>query len=188
MEEEYVDTELVILENIYDAGLKPVPLRQRDLAHVAGASLGMTNVILKRLAKKGLITIRKLNSRNIHYAVTPDGVNEIARRSYRYFKRTIRNVAFYRDQVDSAVAGAKRRGSSAVLLIGFSDLEFIVEHACARHGLSFLKVAEGGTAAPVLASGVFPVYAEGIQPYRPTPDPAAGLYLSRILTGRGTES
>lgn len=187
MENEPVDTELVILENIYDAASHPAGIRQRDLAHIAGASLGMTNVILKRLAKKGLITVRRMNSRIIQYAITPDGVNEIARRSYRYFKRTIRNVVFYRDRLDAAVAAAKRKGCSAVLLIGVSDLDFIVEHACARHGLSFLKVVDGGTAASVLASAVFPVYAENI-PASHENDGAPGLYLSRILTGAGQEA
>ncbi len=43
----------------------------------------MTNAILKRLAAKGFITMRRVNSRNIQYAVTPEGVDAIARRSYR---------------------------------------------------------------------------------------------------------
>jgi len=33
-----------------------------------GLSLGMTNAILKRLAAKGWITVRKVNNRNIRYA------------------------------------------------------------------------------------------------------------------------
>jgi predicted transcriptional regulator len=70
MVSEPVDTEFIILENIYDSSTQAAPLRQRDMAHVAGASLGMTNAILKRLAKKGWISVKKLNNRNIQYAVT----------------------------------------------------------------------------------------------------------------------
>ena len=33
----------------------------------------MTNSILKRLATKGFLTMRKVNVRNIHYLVTPEG-------------------------------------------------------------------------------------------------------------------
>ena len=33
----------------------------------------MTNAILKRLATKGFITMRKVNARNIHYLVTAEG-------------------------------------------------------------------------------------------------------------------
>jgi len=179
---EFADPELAILENIYDTSRLPVPLRQRDLAQVAGASLGMTNSILKRLAVKGLITVRRINSRNIHYAVTPDGISEIARRSYRYFKRTIRNVVFYRERLDEALALAKQRRVGAVLLVGLSDLDFIVEHACARHGISFLKALDEDTARRMRKDGFFLVVAENI-PAPPGEGSADELYLSRILSG-----
>lgn len=187
------DTELSILENIYARRSEVSAPRQRDLAAAAGASLGMTNAILKRLAQKGWIIVRRANSRKIQYAITPDGVNEIARRSYRYFKRTIKNVAFYRDLIDEAVAAAKRRGSTSVVLVGQSDLDFIVEHACSRHGLSFVKTLDDKLAAPVRAAGAFAIYSEA---YGASGDgPATGpernnvdgpaLRLAEILTGNG---
>ena len=49
----------------------------------------MTNSILKRLATKGFLSMRKVNARNIHYLVTPEGIDLIARRSYRYLRRTV---------------------------------------------------------------------------------------------------
>ncbi|GAB1484339.1 hypothetical protein MASR2M78_31570 [Treponema sp.] len=178
------DAELAILENLYESERKSSSLRQRELASAAGASLGMTNSILKRLAQKGLITASKLNSRNVQYAVTPAGINEIALRSYRYFKRTIRNVVFYRDRIDEAVSRAKGKGMQAVLLIGMSDLDFIVEHSCQRHGLSFLKAISPETAEPVRAYGVLSVFAENISsPERPN-DQQEELYLSSILSGQ----
>lgn len=177
------DAELVILESIYASQKTPRVLKQRDLANAAGASLGMTNAILKRLAHKGLIIILRVNSRNIQYAVTPDGINEIARRSYRFFKRTIKNVVFYRDRIDEAIAQAKLRGVQAVLLIGVSDLDFIVEHSCDRHGLPFLKAVDADVAAAALGAMVFPVFSESTLPKEQTSDEEA-LYLSSILSGR----
>jgi DNA-binding MarR family transcriptional regulator len=140
MNSQIIDSEYIILENIYDsAGQKTHPLRQRDLAKIAGTSLGMTNSILKRLAQKGWITIKKLNSRNIQYAVTLEGLNEIIRRSYRYFKRTIKNAVFYKDSLEGIVKNALGRDVHEVLLVGGSDLDFIVEHVCRRHGLSLVR-------------------------------------------------
>jgi DNA-binding MarR family transcriptional regulator len=156
------DTEFIILENIYDSLEQEVSLRQRDLAQIAGTSLGMTNSILKRLATKGWITIRKLNSRNIQYAITLEGLNEIVRRSYRYFKRTIKNVVFYKDRIDEAIAGAKKKNLTAVLLVGASDLEFIVEHSCQYFGLSFFKAADVSTALKPLGDKTLVVYSETI--------------------------
>jgi DNA-binding MarR family transcriptional regulator len=162
MQSKSPDTEFIILENIYDSLEQEVSLRQRDLAQIAGTSLGMTNFILKRLAKKGWITIRKLNSRNIQYAITLEGLNEIVHRSYRYFKRTIKNVVFYKDRIDEAVAGAKKKNLTAVLLIGTSDLEFIVEHSCQFYGLSFLKATDISTALKPLGDKTLVVYSETI--------------------------
>ena len=131
--------EYLILENIYASSPRKTPLKQRELAQITRTSLGMTNSILKRLTQKGWITIKKLNSRNIRYAVTLDGLDEIIKRSYRYFKRTIDNISFYRDTIDGYIQKAVREKINAVVLIGSSDLEFIVEHCCHRYGLSFLK-------------------------------------------------
>jgi DNA-binding MarR family transcriptional regulator len=180
MNNDFNDTEYIILENIYDSTRGETPLRQRDLAQIAGTSLGMTNSILKRLAQKGWITVKKLNSRNIQYAVTLEGINEILHRSYGYFKRTIKNVVFYKDSIDDIIQKAKRKDINAVLLIGVSDLDFIVEHACHRCGLSFLKSADTDKTLRALNENVFTVFAENI-PEAPSSPSKNTLYLSRML-------
>jgi DNA-binding MarR family transcriptional regulator len=180
MNSQTIDTEYVILENIYGSAAQEQPLRQRDLAQIAGTSLGMTNSILKRLARKGWITVKRLNSRNIRYAVTLEGINEIIHRSYGYFKRTIKNVAFYREAIDEIIQKAKQKNVNAVLLIGVSDLDFIVEHSCHRYGLSFLKSADMETAVPALNDRIFAVFAETI-PNAAHGAPKNSLFLSRIL-------
>jgi DNA-binding MarR family transcriptional regulator len=179
------DTEYLILEKVYDSSESQSPLRQRDLAQVAGTSLGMTNVILKRLARKGWITIRKLNSRNIQYAVTLEGMNEIIRRSYAYFKRTIKNLFFYKERIDQAIGEAKRRGIVSALLLGQSDLDFIVEHSCHRHGLKFLQIPDKDKAPPVNDASLL-VYAETI-PQTGAQPPGNALFLSRIALEKTPE-
>ena len=156
------DTEYIILENIYDSEGQQVLLKQRDMAQIAGASLGMTNSILKRLAQKGWITIRKLNSRNIQYAITLEGINEIIHRSYRYFKKTIKNVVYFKDILDDVIGKAANRNINTVLLVGTSDLDFIVEHACVRWNLNFQKINNDKNIASVLPRNCFKIYAEGI--------------------------
>jgi DNA-binding MarR family transcriptional regulator len=180
MNSEYPDIEYLILENIYDSGQERETMHQRDMARTAGASLGMTNSILKRLARKGWITVKRLNSRKIQYAVTLEGINEILKRSYGYFKRTIRNVVYYKDTIDEVIHGAQRKNVNAVLLIGISDLDFIVEHSCQRWGLSFLKAADETTVVQVLDEKIFAVYAENI-PDGSSPSSKNTLYLSRML-------
>jgi DNA-binding MarR family transcriptional regulator len=128
-----IDKELEILENIYH---NPHQVSQRDLAQIAGLSLGMTNVILKRLAGKGLLTIKKVNNRNIRYAVSPKGIEAITRKSYRYFKRTIKNVVFYRESIETLMTRIRERDYTGLILVGQSDLDFMVEHLAGKAGLT----------------------------------------------------
>ncbi len=130
------DQELEVLENIY---AQRDHVRQRDLARIAGLSLGMTNAIVKRLVQKGWLSIRKVNNRNIRYAVSAEGIDQISRRSYRYLKRTIKNIVYYREAIERFVREVKGRGYSGVMLVGPSDLDFIVEHACDMYAVSYLR-------------------------------------------------
>ena len=108
------DREFELLAQLQqDSGAK-----QRDLARAVGMSLGMTNALLKRLAAKGFITMKRTNSRKIQYVITPEGMQEAARRSRRYLKRTMKHVVRYKDTVRKAcrhAAGAPPAGRGSCL-------------------------------------------------------------------------
>lgn len=123
------EKETSILEYIY----KDDFVKQRDIAESAGISLGMANAVLKRLVEKGLLTVKQVNSRNIRYAVSPAGVEEILKRSYRCFRQTVADISFYRSEIEKAV----EQGCGKVLLAGKSDLEFLVEYACVKRNIKF---------------------------------------------------
>jgi DNA-binding MarR family transcriptional regulator len=151
-----LDREIDILENIRsERGGGTV--RQRDLARILGISLGMTNVILKKLAQKGWLTIRKINSRHIQYAITPAGLEAIARRSYRYLKRVVKNVVRYKEILQAFLEGVKRDGFTDLALVGASDFDFIIEHLCLHQGLTF-RLAETSTEV----GPAFVLYAEDV--------------------------
>lgn len=147
------DIELEVLRTISEH----THVHQRDIARIVGTSLGMTNAIVKRLAHKGLISIRKVNNRNIHYVVSSDGLEAIAKRSYRYLKRTIKNVVYYKQAIGEVVDTAQRHGFGALILVGHSDLDFIVEHWCLRLGVEYRSQA-----TPPDRTTAFVVYSEQI--------------------------
>jgi len=157
-----LDKELEILEHIYTRE----DVRQRDLAHIVGMSLGMTNAILKRLTQKGLLTVRKVNNRNIMYAVSPSGVDAIAKRSYRYLKRTIKNVVDYKEAILTVLEEVSSRGFDHVVLVGKSDLDFIVEHCCTKKELSFSHRKEFPD--PAEEDGAFYLFSENHAGYGQT--------------------
>jgi predicted transcriptional regulator len=151
-----VDKEIDILSQI----AKGEQVRQRDLSHMIGMSLGMTNAILKRLRHKGFLAIRKVNNRNIAYAVTPKGLEAITKRSYRYFKRTIRNIVYYREAIEAFVRDVKSRGYLGIALAGASDLDFVVEHVCEICGMRYLKDDSAIQAAKSGSDEFFLLYSE----------------------------
>lgn len=125
------DKEAIILEHIYYND----SLKQRELADKAGISLGMTNAILRRLIEKGWLMAKRLNSRNISYVVSPAGMEEIFRRGYHYFKRTIDDVHLYKERIEQLVSEAVAAGYKSITLVGKSDLDFLVEYACGKFGV-----------------------------------------------------
>ena len=133
----YTDKEYLILEHINDNSSHT---RQRDLAAAADLSLGMTNAVLKKLVSKGLLVMKRVNSRNIHYALTPEGLSHLARRSRALLKRTLSNVALYRDAAEHYITSLKAQGFTAITLQGPSDLDFILEWACMKNGLLFTSL------------------------------------------------
>ena len=126
---------LEVLKNNPSAG-------QRDMAEAIGLSLGMTNLLLKDLSAKGWMLMRKLSPRKVQYVLTPEGVKELSRRSYRFLKKSIRNVADCRVQLEALVLEAKAAGVRGLVLSGPSDLDFVLDYLCRQHGLEFRQSNE----------------------------------------------
>ena len=167
------EKELKILEKIHQ---NEDSIRQRDLAKIAGLSLGMTNSILKRLVEKGFVTVKKVNNRNIKYAVSPLGIEEISKRSFKYFKRTIKNVVVYREAVEEVLCSVKEMGYRSVILVGKSDIDFIIEHECMKKSLVLIREENRGN-----DSAKFYLFSENMDPEKTTEENS--IYLKKILIG-----
>jgi len=121
---------LEVLKNRPDAG-------QRDMAEAIGLSLGMTNLLVKDLSARGWMLMRRISPRKVQYVLTPEGMKELSRRSYRYLKKAIRNVADCRAQMEALVIEAKGSGALGLHLVSSSDLEFVLDSLCRQHALGF---------------------------------------------------
>ncbi|MCE9598993.1 MAG: winged helix-turn-helix transcriptional regulator [Spirochaetia bacterium] len=85
------------------ASLSNESANQRNLAKEAGLSLGMTNLLIRRLVKKGLIKVVTLNGRTLSYMLTPTGFAEKLRRSYDYVTASIRYITQVRARIRQLV-------------------------------------------------------------------------------------
>ena len=49
---------------------------QRHISARTGLSLGSVNLLLKKMVRKGLVKIERLNKRTVRYILTPQGIKE----------------------------------------------------------------------------------------------------------------
>ena len=57
-------------------------------------------------------------------------------------ERASRSAELYRDRLESFAIEAKRGGAETVVLVGSSEIEFLLAYVCERHGLIFVRSAD----------------------------------------------
>jgi len=142
---DHSNPELQLLESIYratDEGNSSALVSQRQLARNAGLSVGLTNALIRRFIERGWVKLLHVDGRKIKYALTPEGMEEIAIRVVEYFERAERNTELYRKKIDIFMEGVVREGYEAILLVGLSELDFLFDYACLKHGIQFYKNAK----------------------------------------------
>ena len=72
---------------------------QRRLASSAGIALGLTNLLVRRLAKKGFVKVVRVRPNRVRYLITPAGLREIARMSREYLRDSVRRYADARARI-----------------------------------------------------------------------------------------
>jgi DNA-binding MarR family transcriptional regulator len=158
------ESELFLMENLGEAGRTQSRITQRELATRSGLSLGMTNALLRRFAEKGWVKLTRLSAKSVQYALTPEGLAEVARRTAGYFRRAARSAEQYSARLEQFVMQAKRAGAQTLVLAGASELDFLLEYACDRHGLVFVRTADQERAQAMSGRpGVVILYAESTE-------------------------
>ncbi len=107
----------------------PMAKNQRDLSRQLNLSLGMTNMVLKRLVSKGYIRIQQLNQRKVQYLLTPKGFAEKMKKSIRYTLKTINSIALIKNRLKTILNDVKTRGYQEFWLVGGSDFSLLVEQS-----------------------------------------------------------
>lgn len=95
---------------------------QRTLATKLGVALGLTNLYLKRLARKGFIKITTIPRNRIQYLLTPQGFTEKSRLTYLYMQYSL---SYYRDmraQLKERLSPLGELRGQRVVIYGTSEL------------------------------------------------------------------
>ena len=104
-----------------------IGVNQRRLSHLTDHSLGMTNMLIRRLITKGLIRIEQLNKRKVQYILTPKGFSEKMRKSIKYTLKTINSIGLIKTRVKEILLRLYKDGVKDFYIIGKSDLSTLIE-------------------------------------------------------------
>jgi DNA-binding MarR family transcriptional regulator len=78
---------------------------QRSLATKLGIALGLTNIYLKRLVRKGYIKCVNVQSNRITYLITPRGIAEKARLTYEFMDYSLHLYSEVRQHLRETLQG-----------------------------------------------------------------------------------
>lgn len=100
---------------------------QRHIAKKIGISLGLTNLIIRRLIKKGYIKIQEAPPRTIIYSLTPKGFSEKTKKSYHFTLRTIDLMKNIKENIKDIIMREYRQGVKDFIISGEGELATFTE-------------------------------------------------------------
>jgi DNA-binding MarR family transcriptional regulator len=95
---------------------------QRQLAKKLGIALGLTNLYIKRLAKKGYIRIVNIKRSRLKYLLTPRGIVEKARLTYQFMEYSLGYYVKLRETFRQCLLPVSRSEQRRVLLYGSGEI------------------------------------------------------------------
>lgn len=117
---------------------------QRSLAKSYGLALGLTNLLIRRLVKKGYLNLVNLDRKRVRYLLTPKGVMEKARLTSAYLEYSLFFYRQIRQFLEQAFSSLMTTREQRLFLYGtgeVAEVAFLVIH---QRRLQFLGVVEEG--------------------------------------------
>lgn len=138
MPTEVLDEREFELINIIGADLGS---NQRDLSRRLDLSLGMTNMLIRRMVSKGFIRISQLNKRKVKYILTPRGFSEKMRKSIKYTFKTVTSIGLIKERIKKVVVQLyHQEGHRVFTVLGKSDFALLINMVFSEIGLEGHKI------------------------------------------------
>ena len=147
------------LVNIVGAELA---VNQRDLSRQLNVSLGMTNMLLRRLIAKGYIRIQQLNQRKVQYLLTPKGFAEKMRKSVKYTLKTINSISLIKNRLRDIILKLYGQGTREFGILGVSDFALLIGMVVQELGLTDCRLNYISEWSQQIAGGVLLVCKEDV--------------------------
>lgn len=126
-------------------------ITQRSLATKLGVALGLTNLYLKRLAKKGYVKITTIPSHRIRYLLTPQGLSEKSRLTYLYMQYSLSHYRDMRGRLRDTLSRATGNGVKRVVIFGTSEFAEMAYLSLREMELTLVGFIDDGQAESFLS-------------------------------------
>ncbi len=137
MDKEQQRTLELLTEIEKDAGLT-----QNDLAVRMGVAVGLTNLLMKRVVKKGYVKISKLRGRKVRYLLTPKGISEKSRLAYEFLRYSFQYYRYMREDFRKSLEPHLQSGKKRVVFYGSGETAELAYLSAKELGFSVVQVID----------------------------------------------
>ena len=132
-------------------------ITQRNLASKLGMALGLTNIYLKRLVRKGYVKCVNVQSNRLRYLLTPTGIAEKTRLTYEFMEYSLFLYGQVRQHLRAVLQSAVQENRKRIAIHGTGEAAELAYLSVAELGLELVAVFDGADAGQFLGQPVRPI-------------------------------
>jgi DNA-binding MarR family transcriptional regulator len=130
---------------ILDEISQEASITQRTISGNLNIALGLVNVYIKRLAKKGYIKIKKGPMNRVKYALTPKGFSHRVDLTYHFMKSSINYFRDARQRIDIIYQQMIQDGIKTILIWGDGEVAELAYISLRGLPLNLVGLVDGKT-------------------------------------------
>ena len=119
-------------------------ITQRLLSTKLGIALGLTNMYLRRLTRKGYIKCVNIRPNRLRYLITPHGIAEKARLTYEFMGYSLRLYRHVRSHLKTVLEQIPSSGASRIAIHGTAEAAELAYLSLKELGFEPVLVLNGG--------------------------------------------
>ena len=118
-----------------DAVARDQRITQRGLAAKMGIALGLANIYLKRLIRKGYIKCTSVQSNRLLYLITPQGIAEKSRLTYEFMDYSLHLYREVRQHLTEVLRPCREEGAKRIAVFGTGEAAELAYLSLKEQGL-----------------------------------------------------
>jgi DNA-binding MarR family transcriptional regulator len=132
-------------------------ITQRNLAGKLGIALGLTNIYIKRLVRKGYVKCVNVQPNRLRYLLTPTGIAEKTRLTYEFMEYSLFLYGQVRQHLRTVLRSAVHENRKRIAIHGTGEAAELAYLSVAELGLELVAMFDGADAGQFLGQPVRPI-------------------------------